>query len=109
MKKKKKKKKIAKFQMLKVHFDVYKQGKEMITTEVKLAFPDLSKPFNLYTDTSDIQLRATLDQVGKPLGFYTRKLNDSQVNYTVGEKESLTRHSVVTLWERKSYLGLWND
>ena len=28
-------------------------------------------------------------QDGKPLGFYKRKLNDLQVNYTVGEKELL--------------------
>ena len=44
---------------------------------------------NLYTDTSNIQLGATLVQDGKPLKFYTRKLSDMQVNYTVGEKELL--------------------
>ena len=61
----------------------------MIKTEVKLAFPDFTKPFHLYTDASNIQLEATLVQNGKPLGFYTRKLSDTQVNYTVGEKELL--------------------
>ena len=35
------------------------------------------------------QLDATLVQGGKPLGFYTQKLNDTQLNYTVGEKELL--------------------
>ena len=61
----------------------------MIKSEVKLAFPDFTKPFHLYTDASDIQLGATLVQNGKPLGFYTRKLSDTQTNYTVGEKELL--------------------
>ena len=73
--------------MLKVHLDAFKKAKGMIMTEAKLAFPDFSKPFHLYTDASDIQLGATLVQDGKPLGFYTRKLNKAQQNYTVGEKE----------------------
>ena len=58
-------------------------------TEAKLAFPAFSKPFHLYTDASDIQLGATLVQDGKPLGFYTRKLNGAQRSYTTGEKELL--------------------
>ena len=62
----------------------------MIKTKVKLAFPDFTKPFHLYTDASDVQLRATLVvQDGRPLGFYTRKLSDTQINYTVGEKDLL--------------------
>jgi hypothetical protein len=71
------------------HQDAFIAAKQMIKSEVKLAFPDFTKPFHLYTDASDIQLGATLVQNGKPLGFYTRKLNSSQLNYTVGEKELL--------------------
>ena len=72
--------------MLKEYLDTFNQEKEMTTTKVELAFPDFSKSFYLYTDTSNIQLGATLVQDGKSLGFYTKKLNDLQVNYTVGEK-----------------------
>ena len=85
---KKKKPKVA-FKMLKVHLDAFKQAKEMIMTEVKLAFPDFSKPFHLYTHVSNIQLGTTLVQDWKPIGFYTRKLNKVQHSYTVGEKELL--------------------
>ena len=83
---KKKKKRNSKFQILKVHLDTYKQAKKMITTKVKLAFLDYSKPFHLYTDANDTQLGATLVQDWKSIRFYTRTLNDLQVNYTSGEK-----------------------
>ena len=61
----------------------------MLSKEAILAYPDFLKPFDLYTDASDVQLGATLVQEGKPIGFYTRKLNGAQINYTVGEKELL--------------------
>ena len=67
----------------------FKEAKNMLYINVTLAFPDFEKPFGLYTDASDQQLGATLVQNGKPLGFYTRKLNSAQLNYTVGEKELL--------------------
>ena len=70
--KKSEKKKISKFQMLKERLDAFKKAKEMITLEVKLAFPDFSKPFHSYTDTSNIQLGATLVQDKKPLGLYEK-------------------------------------
>ena len=44
----KNKKRVA-FKMLKVHLDAFKQAKEMIMTKAKLAFPDFTEPFHLYT------------------------------------------------------------
>ena len=82
-------KNISQFQMLKVYLNALKQAKEMITTEMKLVFPDFSKIFHLYADASDIQLGTTLIQDRKPLGSYMKNLNNSQVNYTMGEKELL--------------------
>ena len=73
------------FVILKKHLVAFDIAKEMNKTEVMLAFPDFTKPFHLYTDVSDIQLGAIV-QDGKPLGFYTRKLSGSQLSYTVGEK-----------------------
>ena len=71
------------------HQRAFEEAKQMLSTEAELAFPDFDKPFHLYTDASDVQLGATLVQDGKPLGFYTRKLNAAQLNYTVWEKELL--------------------
>ena len=68
----------------------FEEVKEMIQKEALLQYPDFTKPFDLFTDASDIQLGATLVQEGKPLGFFTRKLNSAQRNYSVGEKELLS-------------------
>ena len=73
----------------KEHQDAFNKAKRMAIEEAELAFPNWELPFHLYSDASDRQLGATLVQEGKPLGFYTRKLNAAQLNYSVGEKELL--------------------
>lgn len=67
----------------------FDESKQMLTDHATLAFRDFNLTFDLYTNDSDRQLGATLLQNGKPLGFYTRKLNYVQLNYTVQEKELL--------------------
>ena len=52
-----------------------------------LSFLSFSKPFYLWSNTSDIQLGSTLVQDNKPLGFYTHKINIAKHNYCVGEKQ----------------------
>ena len=56
----------------------------------------------IYTDASDYQLGSVITQKGKPLAFYSRKLNKAQQNYTVTEKELLRR--VETLKEFRGIL-----
>ena len=58
-----------------------------------LAFPNFKEHFYLETDASNEQIGAVLMQ--KPegkcrvIGYYSRKLNDAEVNYTTTEKECL--------------------
>ena len=66
----------------------------MVADEAMLVYPYFSKTFHLWSDSSDFQLGGTLIQEssdGKllPLGFYTSKLNASQLNCTISEKELL--------------------
>ncbi len=76
--------------------------KNAITKEVMLTFPDYSKPFHLFTDACDYQLGAVLTQEHKPIAFFSRKLNDAQKKYGVGEKEMLS--IVETLKEFRTIL-----
>jgi RNase H-like domain found in reverse transcriptase len=59
--------------------------KQTLGKNIVLTFPDFEKPFEIYTDASKVQLGAVIEQEGKPLAFYSRKLNDAQTRYTVTE------------------------
>jgi hypothetical protein len=52
-----------------------------------LTFPDITKPFHIYTDASDKQLGAVITQDEKAITFYSRNLNSAQQRYTTGEQE----------------------
>ena len=62
----------------------------MIGREVLLDYPDFNAPFEIHTDASKLQLDAVISQKGKPIAFYSRKMNSAQQNYTTTEKELLS-------------------
>jgi hypothetical protein len=84
------------------HQKAFDDAKRIIAREVMLAYPDFSKPFEIHTDASHFQLGAVISQEGKPIAFYSRKLNDAQTRYTTTERELLS--IVETLKEFKNIL-----
>ena len=85
-----------------VHTECFEKAKRIISREVMLAYPDFSKPFEIHTDASHFQLGAVISQGGKPIAFYSRKLNDAQTRYTTTERELLS--IVETLKEFRNIL-----
>ena len=73
-----------------------------MSQETLLAYPDFSKDFHVYTDSSDCQLGAVIMQDDCPLAFYSRKLTSAQKCYTTGKQELLS--IVETLKEFKNIL-----
>jgi hypothetical protein len=63
--------------------------KATIAKDVVLAYPDYSKVFKIYTDTSIKQLGAVITQDNRPFAFLSRKLSDMQCKYSVTEIELL--------------------
>lgn len=76
--------------------------KQVISKQTLLAYPDFNDKFVIHTDASHTQLGAVISQKGKPIAFYSRKLNDAQTRYTTTERELLS--IVETLKEFRNIL-----
>ncbi|KAK7108403.1 uncharacterized protein [Littorina saxatilis] len=67
--------------------------REILSKPPVICLPDLSQPFVLQTDASDVGLGAVLlqerDGELKPVSFASRKLNSAEKNYATVEKECL--------------------
>ena len=84
------------------HQEYVDQVKSTISQNVVLAYPDFSKPFEIYSDASLTQLGAVIIQDNRPLAFFSRKLLDTQKQYSITEIELLA--TVETLKEFKVML-----
>lgn len=81
--------------------------KERLISPPILAFPDVSKPYRLYTDSSNYSVGYVLAQVQndnseRPIVYGGKSMTSAQKNYTISEKEMLA--VIVSLKDLRSYL-----
>ncbi len=84
------------------HQNAFDLVKAPIVQDVVLAYPDYSRPFEIYTYASKTQLGAVITQNNRPLAFFSRKLSDMHKRYMVTKIELLAK--VETLKEFKGML-----
>src|SRR5687767_9582304 len=70
--------------------NAFDEMKRAIARETLLAYPNFNEVFDIHTDASLYQLGACISQNGKPIAFYSRKLNPAQTRYTTTERELLS-------------------
>ena len=79
--------------------------KSKIANDALLAHPNFAKPFDVHADSSAYQLGGVVSQEGRPIAFFSKKLNSAQKNYPITEKELL---SIVETLKEFKYLLLGN-
>jgi hypothetical protein len=63
--------------------------KNILAQDAILTYPQFDKPFVIHTDASDKQIGGVVMQDNKPLGFFSKKLTDTQHRYPVTAQELL--------------------
>jgi hypothetical protein len=72
-----------------IHQQAFDNVKATIAKEVVLAYLDFTKPFEIYTDASMMQLGSVITQGNRPIAFFSRKLSVTQTKYSVTKIELL--------------------
>jgi len=73
-------------------FDIIKRK---LSTAPVLAYPDNDLPYSLHTDASNNAIGAVLNQCNpingneQPIAYFSRKLKDCEINYSISEREAL--------------------
>ncbi len=72
-----------------VHQRAFNHIKATITREAVLAYPDISKVFEIYTEALSKQLGAVITLENRPIAFFSQKFSTTQRKYSVTKIELL--------------------
>ena len=79
-----------KFKWTKVEQYAFDKIKRIVAHDTLSTYTYFNETFQIHTDASAFQLGVVINQKGKPIVFYRRKLADTQQRYTVTERKILS-------------------
>eukprot|EP00957_Ditylum_brightwellii_P161121 12267534-Ditylum_brightwellii.AAC.1 len=78
-----------KWKWTEVEQQAFEAVKRAVAKIALLVYPDFNEMLAIHTDASKHQLGAVISQKGHPIVFFSKKLNNAQMNHTTTEKELL--------------------
>jgi hypothetical protein len=75
----------------------------LMGTKIMLTYPQFDKPFIVYTVVSKKQIGGVITQENRPLGFFSKKLTDTQCCYPVTEQELLAIIETLKYFKRVAW------
>ncbi|XP_026433502.1 uncharacterized protein LOC113330924 [Papaver somniferum] len=77
----------GKYSWTQEEYEAFELMKIKLSTYPILILPNFDKPFELHCDASKLCIGAVLSQEGKPVTFYSEKLNGTRLSYSTYEVE----------------------
>ncbi|KAI4343331.1 hypothetical protein MLD38_027853 [Melastoma candidum] len=89
---------IRSFHGLASFYRSFERLKECLSAAPVLALPDFAKMFEVECDASGVGIGGVLLQEGRPIAYFSEKLNGAKLNYSTYDKEFLAIVRVLETW-----------